>query len=243
MPLQPGVHTGTCSALLTPALELCLPSPSRIKNTGCSLCRQVCSGHGSCRGSGTSGYCVCSPGFTGPACDSCQPGFQSVGGMCVYLPGAALGACSDGVAGGHEQGVDCGGVCAPCSLDAGVAPRSSTMVRLHWCGAQVLEKMSPRVELMRPTHDPQVFPLTSLPSGLLASQALIGAVAGVAGGVLVLSIAITAGARFMRQRHNLKGANLKAAGKPRMGTSGTHGFWWVFEFHVVDGKPHTKGGV
>ena len=78
----------------------------------------VCSGHGSCL-TGL-GVCDCYKGYTGDGCNACDGGYltrvDSTGHVtsCVFLPGA-VSSCSNGVLDGAEAGVDCGGVCPPCS--------------------------------------------------------------------------------------------------------------------------------
>ncbi len=100
-----------------------------------------CHGHGTCAdGAGGSGACACDPGYAGD-CDVCTPGYyEAGGGTCAPCPTCENGgscvetgpgaggcacptghhgstcqhSCSDGVAGGDETGVDCGGPCGPC---------------------------------------------------------------------------------------------------------------------------------
>lgn len=75
----------------------------------------TCAGVGVCVTA--TGQCDCFPGYTGPVCQDCSPGYVRLGskGVCVFLPGA-LTSCTDGVRNGNEEGVDCGGPnCAPCA--------------------------------------------------------------------------------------------------------------------------------
>jgi hypothetical protein len=75
----------------------------------------VCSGNGACQRS--SGRCACFAGYTGNLCSVCTSKYMqvTVGGACIYLPGA-LTTCVDGVRNGNEEGVDCGGPnCVACT--------------------------------------------------------------------------------------------------------------------------------
>lgn len=62
------------------------------------------------------GQCACYSGYTGTACNECEPRYIQLvhRGPCIYMPGA-LATCTDGVKDGNELGVDCGGPnCKPC---------------------------------------------------------------------------------------------------------------------------------
>ncbi len=67
----------------------------------------MCGGRGRCLAG--SGVCSCFAGYVGDDCATCAADYVSVGGQCIFLPGASI-SCSDGVRNGNEEGVDCGGL-------------------------------------------------------------------------------------------------------------------------------------
>ena len=113
--------SGQSSTSSSDSESQCCPADCPVVVQSCStggVAGLACSGHGSCL-SGT-GVCRCFTGYTSDACDSCAaqyaPRTDSNNGAatCVLLPGS-LSTCTNGVRGGREVGVDCGGVCPPCA--------------------------------------------------------------------------------------------------------------------------------
>lgn len=113
------VDTNTDSANCGACGTVCAGG-SRCEAGGCvstgATCSLNCGPNGSCRASGTSTSCVCSPGYTSARCDSCASGFQdndgdgtcvpdcdgvncANGAACDASSGKALCACTSGYAG------------------------------------------------------------------------------------------------------------------------------------------------
>ena len=70
----------------------CLPCPGLSSSGGATT---VCSGHGTCDGSGTragTGVCSCTGVYKGTACDACPAGFW--GPSCSTCPACVMGTCN-----------------------------------------------------------------------------------------------------------------------------------------------------
>ena len=82
---------------------------SNIPGDGPSCLETMCSMHGSCSVAGPRPVCICEPGYGGPECADCAPGFQDNDGNGFCAP-----ACREMSCGPHERCSDASGraVCA-----------------------------------------------------------------------------------------------------------------------------------
>ncbi|XP_041974660.1 cysteine-rich with EGF-like domain protein 2 [Aricia agestis] len=88
-------------------MKLCCPKHHYGKS--CTPCpgdhSNLCNGHGRCRGEGTrkgNGTCLCDPGYKGPNCDECAPGYyqskRDDKDVCLKCHISCMGGCRDGTA-------------------------------------------------------------------------------------------------------------------------------------------------
>ena len=128
-PGSAGASGGTACAADCPFPVLNCPTVNGSVCNNAGVCVSA-TGSSAVTVNGFNGMCNCwiLQGYTGDACDACDPHYDrhassspgSAAGttsQCVFLPGA-LSGCDNQLRDGNEAGVDCGGVCPACGAGA-----------------------------------------------------------------------------------------------------------------------------